>query len=79
MAFTPILPLMQAQAELTRTGASVLATGNYFGYLLGAILGIAIPAIGCSRDKTVTTRLPQGVTGSCEAAYRRQAESFACP
>lgn len=47
--FTPILPLMEAQAGLTRAGASVLATGNYFGYLVGAILGIAVPAVGRSR------------------------------
>lgn len=47
--FTPILPLMETQAGLTRAGASILATGNYLGYLVGAILGIAIPWVGHSR------------------------------
>ncbi len=47
--FTPILPLMQAQAGLAKGEASVLATGNYLGYLLGAMLGIAIPFLGRAR------------------------------
>lgn len=47
--FTPILPLMETQADLTRAGASILATGNYLGYLVGAILGIALPRVGHSR------------------------------
>lgn len=47
--FTPILPLMEAQAGLTRTAASLLATSNYLGYLVGALLGIAIPYLGRSR------------------------------
>jgi MFS family permease len=47
--FTPILPLMEAQAGLTREGASLLATGNYLGYLVGAIGGIALPVLSRAR------------------------------
>jgi MFS family permease len=47
--FTPILPLMEAQAGLTREGASLLATGNYLGYLVGAVAGIALPALSRAR------------------------------
>lgn len=47
--FTPILPLMEDQTSLTSQGASLVATANYLGYLLGALLGIARPTIGYSR------------------------------
>ena len=36
-AFTPLLPLMQADAGLTLTEGSWLAFGNYLGYLGGAL------------------------------------------
>jgi MFS family permease len=36
-AFTPLLPLMLAERSLTLAGASLLASANYFGYLLGAL------------------------------------------
>lgn len=39
--FTPVLPLMERQAQLLPEQASVLATSNYLGYLLGALAGIA--------------------------------------
>ena len=42
--YTPILPLMHAQAGLTAQQGSALATANYVGYLVGALLGIAAPA-----------------------------------
>lgn len=43
--YTPILPLMQAQAGMSaRTGAH-LATANYVGYLIGALAAIAAPAL----------------------------------
>jgi hypothetical protein len=35
-AFTPLLPLMMAEGTVTLPGASLLASANYFGYLLGA-------------------------------------------
>jgi hypothetical protein len=47
--FTPILPLMQAQAGLTPHLGAALATANYVGYLLGAAAGIALPALTRSR------------------------------
>ena len=36
-AFTPLLPLMLAERSLTLAGASLLASANYFGYLVGAL------------------------------------------
>ncbi|MCL6600889.1 MAG: YbfB/YjiJ family MFS transporter [Alicyclobacillus macrosporangiidus] len=35
-AYTPILPLMQAQAHVTNSMAGYLASSNYLGYLVGA-------------------------------------------
>ncbi|MBC5783271.1 YbfB/YjiJ family MFS transporter [Ramlibacter sp. USB13] len=36
-AFTPLLPMMLAERSVTLAGASLLASANYFGYLLGAL------------------------------------------
>lgn len=36
-AFTPILPLMLAEHSVSLAGASLLASANYLGYLLGAL------------------------------------------
>ncbi len=47
--FTPILPLMETQAHLTSSGASTLATSNYLGYLIGALLGVAMRALSRTR------------------------------
>jgi len=44
-AYTPILPLMHAQAGLSAQYGSALATANYAGYLAGALLGIVRPAV----------------------------------
>src|SRR5690242_8010148 len=41
--FTPILPMMVAQAGLQSHDAALLATGNYIGYLVGALIGILRP------------------------------------
>ncbi|WP_045318335.1 YbfB/YjiJ family MFS transporter [Lentzea aerocolonigenes] len=38
--YTPILPLMTAQAGLSATGAASLATANYLGYFAGALATI---------------------------------------
>jgi MFS family permease len=43
--YTPILPLMHAQAGLSASLGAALATGNYVGYLVGALAGIFIPAL----------------------------------
>lgn len=40
-AYTPILPLMTAQAGLTAKTGATLATANYVGYLAGALAGTA--------------------------------------
>jgi MFS family permease len=47
--YTPILPLMNAQAGLSVQHGSALATANYVGYLVGALLGIASPRAVRSR------------------------------
>ncbi len=41
-AFTPILPMMQADAGLSVAAGSWLASANYFGYLVGAISAIGL-------------------------------------
>ena len=42
-AFTPLLPLMQQDAGLTLVQGGWLATANYLGYLLGAVVCISAP------------------------------------
>jgi hypothetical protein len=44
-AYTPILPLMHAQAGLSPKLAAALATANYIGYLAGALAAIVAPAL----------------------------------
>jgi MFS family permease len=43
-AFTPLLPLMQADAGLSLTGGSWLAFANYLGYLVGALSAVWLRA-----------------------------------
>ena len=43
--YTPILPLMHAQAGLSPQLGAELATANYLGYLVGALAAIFIPAV----------------------------------
>jgi MFS family permease len=47
--YTPILPLMHAQAGLSAGAGASLATANYVGYLVGALLGTLVPALVRSR------------------------------
>ena len=44
-AFTPLLPMMLADGTVNLTGASWLASANYLGYLVGALLCTAQPWI----------------------------------
>ncbi len=48
-AYTPILPLMYAQAGLSASAGASLATANYAGYLAGALAAILFPALTRSR------------------------------
>jgi MFS family permease len=43
--YTPILPLMHAQAGLPPQLGAELATANYLGYLIGALAAVFIPAL----------------------------------
>ncbi|NNN09816.1 MAG: YbfB/YjiJ family MFS transporter [Acidimicrobiaceae bacterium] len=43
--YTPILPMMHTQAGLGSQFGSTLATVNYFGYFIGALTGILMPAL----------------------------------
>ncbi|MEV1173843.1 YbfB/YjiJ family MFS transporter, partial [Nonomuraea sp. NPDC049784] len=47
-AYTPILPLMHAQAGLSPQLGAELATANYIGYLLGAVAAIFAPGVFAS-------------------------------
>ncbi|MCX4097978.1 YbfB/YjiJ family MFS transporter [Nocardia sp. alder85J] len=49
--YTPILPLMTAQAGLAPAAGASLATANYLGYLLGALAAVVAP--GPMRSRTV--------------------------
>ena len=48
-AFTPILPMMQADAGLTLRAAGWLAAANYLGYFLGALCAARLPRAGALR------------------------------
>ncbi|MGY0056296.1 YbfB/YjiJ family MFS transporter [Streptomyces sp. LZ34] len=43
--YTPILPLMHTQAGLSAAVGANLATANYVGYLIGALIGTLMPAV----------------------------------
>jgi MFS family permease len=43
--YTPILPLMHAQAGLSTGAGAELATANYAGYLIGALAASALPEL----------------------------------
>jgi len=51
-AYTPILPAMQRAAELGTAKAGGLASANYAGYLVGALLVAAVP-VGVARRRAI--------------------------
>lgn len=67
-AFTPLLPMMQRDGNLSLELAGWLASANYLGYLLGALAAIwvRLPAAGMVRAALVATTVltaAMGVTG----------------
>eukprot|EP01035_Chromulina_nebulosa_P034492 gene34492-46280_t len=44
-AFTPLMPMMLHDGVIDINGGSLLATANYVGYLLGALLCAGLPAL----------------------------------
>jgi len=44
-AYTPLLPVMQAEAGLSMAGGGWLAASNYFGYFTGAIIAASISSL----------------------------------
>ena len=52
-AYTPILPAMQATFGLSNGMSGALASSNYLGYLVGAILAAAVPS---ARRQTLLLR-----------------------
>ena len=55
-AYTPILPAMQESFDLSNTAAGALASSNYLGYLLGALLAAFVPS-GRPQDVVLRTSL----------------------
>jgi MFS family permease len=55
-AYTPILPAMQERFDLSNTVAGALASSNYLGYLVGAVLAAFVPG-GRARDVLLRTSL----------------------
>jgi predicted MFS family arabinose efflux permease len=55
-AYTPILPAMQERFDLSNAVAGTLASSNYLGYLLGALLAAFVPA-GRARDTLLQASL----------------------
>ena len=71
-AFTPLLPMMLAQGELTVREGAWLASANYLGYLVGSITALAMSASGARLIRwsllgvaitTMAMGLPLGLTG----------------
>jgi MFS family permease len=68
-AFTPLLPMMLADGVVSLPGASFLASANYLGYLVGALLCTFQPLIW-SRFKTLpavpaTNWIRGGLVATC--------------
>lgn len=44
-AFTPLLPMMQADSGLSLSAGAALASANYVGYLVGSLAAVAMTAV----------------------------------
>ena len=68
-AFTPLLPMMLADGVVDLPGASFLASANYLGYLVGALLCTFQPLIWARLTKLpavlATTWLRSGLVATC--------------
>ena len=68
-AFTPLLPMMLADGVVDLPGASFLASANYLGYLVGALLCTFQPMIwsrfASLPSVAATTWLRGGLVGTC--------------
>ena len=62
-AYTPLLPLMQAQAGLSETLGGWLATLNYAGYMTGALIASAVSEAGL-RHRLYRAGLLAGLVGT---------------
>lgn len=57
-AFTPIMPMMLSDKVVDLSGASWLATANYLGYLLGAVLCALQPWLWAVAERAFDRPLP---------------------
>ncbi len=66
-AFTPILPMMQADAGLTIKAAGWLASANYLGYLIGALCAARVPRTWAIRGGLLLIVLVTAAMGLADA------------
>jgi MFS family permease len=66
-AFTPLLPIMLAERSVDLAGASLLASANYLGYLLGALACTFQPWIWRRFGWSATVNGPKLVRGGLAA------------
>ncbi|WHZ13015.1 MAG: putative MFS-type transporter [Burkholderiaceae bacterium] len=66
-AFTPLLPMMQADAGLTLAAAGWLAAANYLGYLIGALCAVRVPARWALRGGLLLIALTTAGMGATNA------------
>ncbi|WP_414168585.1 YbfB/YjiJ family MFS transporter [Streptoverticillium reticulum] len=63
--YTPIMPLMQDQAGLTAQAGALVATANYLGYFLGALLTMLAPRTFRTRTMLRACLVALVVTSAC--------------